>query len=292
MRSVEIDVEERHIEQTKQDLITEFKNVFDGKGPLPDMKGQPPMVIELNSDPVPYAVNGARPIPFAQRETVKQMLDDMVQQEIITPVTEPTDWAHPLVIVAKPNGKLRQCVDLTKLNKHVKRPFYPLVTPKDVVSNIGGRIKYISTLDATHGYWQTPLEEKSRILTTFITPWGRFKFMRGTMGLISTGDEYCRRMDAALGHLPNIVKVDDLLCYGDQFDKHVKDMRTLLETCRENKITLNKAKFQFARKKAKFAGYIVSRDGVEADPDKVDTIAKFSRPENVTQMRSFMGLVQ
>ena len=99
-------------------------------------------------------------------------------------------------------------------------------------------------------------------------------------------------MDAALGHLPNIVKVDDLLCYGDQFDKHVKDMRTLLETCRENKITLNKAKFQFARYKAKFAGYIVSRDGVEADPDKVDAIAKFPRPENVTQMRSFMGLVQ
>ena len=145
------------------------------------------------------------------------MLDDMVQQEIITPVTESTDWTHPLVIVVQPNGKLRLCVDLTKLNKHVKLPFYPLVTPKDAVSNIGGRIKYISTLDATHGYWQTPLEEKSQILTTFITPWGRFKFMRGTMGLISTGDEYCRRMDAAFGHLPNLVKVvDDLLCYGDQ----------------------------------------------------------------------------
>ena len=89
------------------------------------------------------------------------MLDEMETQGIITQVTEPTDWTHPLVVVIKPNGKLRICVDLTKLNKWVKRPFHPLVTPRHAVANISPSARYFSTYDAKHGYWQIPLDEMS-----------------------------------------------------------------------------------------------------------------------------------
>ena len=119
----------------KEQLLNEFADVFDGAGPLKTMSG-PPMIIELLPDAVPYAVPGARPIPFAQREQVKNMLDDMMAQGIIAPISTPTDWIHPLVVVGKPNGKIRICVDLTKLNQFVKRPLHPLVSPKDAVSRI------------------------------------------------------------------------------------------------------------------------------------------------------------
>ena len=111
---------------------------------------------------------------------------------IITPVMEPTDWTHPLVVVAKKDGTPRICADLTKLNRHVDRPIHPLTTPKQAVSSISSKAKYFTTYDATHGYWQIPIAEESRALTTFVTPWGRFKFLRGPMGLVSTGDEYCQ----------------------------------------------------------------------------------------------------
>jgi hypothetical protein len=78
------------------------------------------MSIELLPDTVPFAVNGARPIPYAQRDEVKSLLDEMLTNNIIAPVTQPTSWTHPLVVVGKPNGKLRICVDLTKLNRYVK----------------------------------------------------------------------------------------------------------------------------------------------------------------------------
>ena len=104
-------------------------------------------------------------------------------------MTGPTDWVHPLVVVGKPDGKVRICVDLTKLNKYVRRPFHPIVTPKDVVLSISPKAAYFSKYDAAHGYRQIPLDEESQILMTFIIQWGRFKFLRGTMGVVSSGYE-------------------------------------------------------------------------------------------------------
>ncbi len=190
------------ITKIRADLLMEYADVFDSGGPLKEMSG-PPMRIELQAESIPFCVNGARPIPFAQRDTVKGMLDDMEKQGIILPVIEPTDWTHPLVVVTKPNGKLRLCVDLTKLNKFVKRPIHPLVSPKDAISNIACGSQFFTTFDAVNGYWQIPLEKESQLLTTFITSWGRYKFLRGPMGLISTGDEFCRRTDAAIGNRQN-----------------------------------------------------------------------------------------
>ena len=112
------------------------------------------------------------------------------------------------------------------------------------------------------------------------------------MGLLFTGNKYCRRTDAALGHLPRLHRVmDDMLCEADDLDTCYNDARVLLQTCRENGITLGKKKFAFAATEVKFAGYIVSEAGVKSDPAKIDAIAQFPKPTNITEMRSFFGLV-
>ena len=108
----------------KQQLIQEFADVFKSHGQLKPMAG-PAMKIELLPNTVPFTVNGVRPIPSAFRTEVT-MLDNMERQGIIRTVTEPTDWTHPLVVVPKHNGKLRICVDLTNLNRFVRRPLHPL----------------------------------------------------------------------------------------------------------------------------------------------------------------------
>ena len=152
--------------------------------------------------------------------------------------------------------------------------------------------KYFSSYDAKHGYWQIPLATNSQKLTTFTTPWGRFKFLRGPMGLLFTGDEYCRRTDAALCHLPRLHRViDDMLCEADDLDTCYNDARVLLQTCRENHMTLGKKKLTFAATEVKFDGYIVSGAGVKSDPAKIDAIAKFPKPTDITEMHSFLGLV-
>lgn len=121
------------------------------------------MMIELQPDAIPFALRNARSIPFNWREAVKAMLDDMATQGIIAPVTVPTEWTHPLVVVAKSDMASRLCVDLTNLNKFVKRPLHPLTTPKQAVSDISEKSKLFCTYDATHGYWQIPLAEESTV---------------------------------------------------------------------------------------------------------------------------------
>ena len=279
-------------DQIRLDLIREFHDVFDENGPLRTMAG-PPMKILLKEDAIPYAVNGERHIPFAQRAYVRRMLDDLVAQSIIAPVAEPTEWAHPLVVVGKPNGKLRLCVDLTKLNQHVKRPTHPLRSTKDLVAGIPPTSQIFSTFDAIHSYWQIPLEEECQLYTTFMTPWGRFKLLRATMGLVSAGDEYNRRGDDAFREIPNLTKfVDNFCVWNDNFAQHLASVRAFLECCRQNCVTLSESKFEFAKTRVAYGGFIIQPGGVGADPSKVAAIANFPRPNNITQLRSILVLVE
>ena len=279
------------LEMLKEKLIREYVDVFDTK-PLKPMKGQKVHIV-LKDNAVPFAVTCPRKVPFAWRSQVKQELDDMVAKNIIIPSPEEaTDYVSPLVVVPKPNGKIRLCVDFTNLNKHVKRPVHPFKAPWEAVSDIGNGNNYFSSLDAASGYFQLQLDDQSQKLTTFLTPWGRYQFLRAPMGLVSSGDEFCRRGDEALSGIGNIQKVvDDILAYDKDFKTHYIRIKQILDRCRAASITLNKDKFVFAKPELPFVGYIVGQSGIKVDPKKLEAISKFPEPRNLTELRSFLGMV-
>ena len=291
--TTDVKTDTNHIINIKEQFLKEYADVFATHEELKPMDG-PPVHIHLQKDAKAHSVGAARDIPIAWRDTVKTEIDDMVRRGIIEPVGDvPSNWCSPLVIVPKHDGKPRVCVDYTMLNKQVQRPLHPLRTPKDAVSSLPPGAKFFSTLDAANGYWQLPLDEDSQSLTTFITPWGRFKFLRTPMGLNSTGDSYCRRGDVALDGIGNVSKVvDDIIIADTGLDEHIERVRAVLERCRQHGITLRPEKFQFAQPKVKYCGYVISSDGKEVDPDKLAAIANFPTPSNITDLRSFMGLVQ
>ena len=125
--------------------------------------------------------------------------------------------------VPKPNGKVRSVVDLVQLNKFVERPTHPFPAPKDIVARVPKGAKCFAVFNAANGYWQIPLEEESRKYTTFMTEWGRFRYKRAPMGLVSSGDEFCARTDRALADIPGVYKlVDDILVHAsDQAELHL-----------------------------------------------------------------------
>ena len=124
------------------------------------------MDIVLEPDAKPHRVYTARPIPYAYRDQVKEQLDTMVADGIIEPVSEPSDWCHPIVIVnRKGSTEKRLTVDLQTLNRQVKRPTHPMSTARSALSGIGSA-KWFTKLDARHGYWQIHLSDASRPLTT------------------------------------------------------------------------------------------------------------------------------
>lgn len=137
-----------------ENVLEEFADVFTGIGLFP---GECTIHLDPDATPVVYP---PRKIPLALRARLKKELESMEQSDIVTKVTEPTDWVNALVVVEKPRtGKLRVCLDPRDLNKAIKRPHYPLPTLDGITHKLAGA-HYFSVMDARSGYWAIKLTEK------------------------------------------------------------------------------------------------------------------------------------
>ena len=144
----------------------------------------------------------------------------MAEPGVLELVKDVSDWCSPMSFVPKPNGDVRPVVDLVHLSKFVERPVHPFPSPKDIIAQIPRTSKYFAVFDATNGYWQIPLEEESKPLTTFLTECWCYRYLRAPMGLTSSGDKFCARTDKALAGIPGVFKlVDDILMFGDSVEQ-------------------------------------------------------------------------
>ena len=181
-------------------------------------------------------------------------------------------------------------MDFKKLNDQVRRPAHPVKAAKDVVSGIGSA-KFFTTLDARYGYWQIPLAEEASSLTTFIVPYGRYRYLRNPQGLISAGDEFNRRLDIAFEKMSNFGKVlDDCLVYDESLQSHYDHVREVLLCGRANSINISEKKFRFCQQEVDFCGYVVNEIGWRIDEAKAAAISDFPIPANRTDLRSFVEL--
>ena len=126
---------------------------------------------QLKRETEPLRLYAPRSIAAGLREKAKTELERMLTMGVIEPVEEPTQWRSGLTIAPKPNGGIRMCVDLTALNRGVKREVYPFPIVSEMLSNLAEG-KVFSKLDANSGFWQVRLDPECKLLTTFITPWG------------------------------------------------------------------------------------------------------------------------
>ena len=115
-----------------------------------------------------------------------------------------------MVVVPKSSGDLRICVDLTPLNKAALREVHPMASVDENLAKIKGS-QFFTKLDANSGFWQIPLHSESRLLTTFITPFGRFCFNRLPFGISSAPEIFQRQMSRILEDLDGVVcHMDDI----------------------------------------------------------------------------------
>ena len=271
--------------------MKEFPTVFDGQVRV--MEGEQ-FHIKLQDNAVPFCVKTPRAVPFAYREKLKEELDLLQQQGIIAPVTDATQWCAPIVVTPKKGTeRVRMCVDLSKLNQFVMRERYISPTPAEAVADIAAQeAKYFTVIDAMKGYHQCPLASDSQDLTTFITPYGRFKYLRAPYGLSSIAEHYNRRMAEALEGLSGYRRiVDDIVIYDKDPQQHVIHVKQFLQRCRERQISINKEKWKFCCTEVTFAGFRLSSEGYQLDPSITAAISQFPTPTTRSELRAFMGLV-
>ena len=264
----------------------QFPQLFTGLGKLNDE-----YTIRLKEGAHPFALNTPRRVPVPLMESVKSELERMEKLGVISPVETLTDWYAGMVVVPKSGGRVRICVDLTKLNESVYRERHPLPAVEQTLAQIAGA-RVFSKLDANSGFWQIPLSKESALLTTFITPYGRYCFNHLPFGIISAPEHFQRRMSVVLRNLEGVVcLIDDILVHGKTQQEHDERLYAVLERLAEVGLTLNKEKCAFSQKQVKFLGQILTAEGVQSDPDKVAAIVGMREPTSVKELRRFLGMV-
>lgn len=225
---------------TKEDLCKEFPTVFSENCGLLDE----PYHIKLDSSVQPIQ-HCPRKVPIAIREQLKSELTEMTEKGIICPVTEPTQWISSLVCVPKKNGKLRICLDPKDLNSAICRENYPLPTIEDISTRLYNA-KVFTKLDVRNGFWHVPLDEESSFLTTFNTPFGRYRWLRMPFGISSAPEVFQRRMHQLIEGLQGVeVIADDFVIIGfgtlheDAIKDHDKNLIKFLQRCQEYNVVLN-----------------------------------------------------
>ncbi len=145
--------------------------------------------IQLKDTAQPFALSTPRRVALPLQPKVKSELQRMEELGVISKVDEPTDWCAGMVVVPKQDGKVCICVDLTKLNESVRRERHILPSVDHTLAQLRGA-KVFTKLDANSGFWQIELSKESTLLTTFITPFGRFCFNRLPFGITSVPEYF------------------------------------------------------------------------------------------------------
>ncbi len=267
-------------------IAKQFPKLFQGLGKLEDN-----YTIKLCDDSQPFALTTPRRVAIPLLPKVKAELQRMEDLGVISKVQEATDWCAGMVVVPKPNGKVRICVDLTKLNESVCRERHILPSVEQTLAQIGGS-KIFSKLDANSGFWQVVLSPQSAALTTFITPLGRYQFNRMPFGITSAPEHFQKRMCDILAGLGGVVGlVDDVLVHGKTQAEHDERLMAVLERISKSGLTLNREKCEFSKTSIKFLGQVIDATGVRPDPEKVRAIQGMEPPSNITELRRFLGMI-
>ena len=273
------------------DILQRFPDRFplDSIGKLP---GECHLTIdpEYKEGPVSF---GSRPLPAAMRELTKKQLDYLLVNDIIAkvPTNVPTPWCSQMHVVHKKDGKsVRVCIDPKFLNKALLRETHPIKTIEDVVTRVEGS-NYFTKLDANMGFFQIQLDYESQLLTTFGTPWGRYRYKRLPMGITSAPEIYQRKIEEVFENIENLANIyDDVLLYTNDLEKQCNVLQQTLEVARENNLTFRLSKCRFAQPEVDYTGFILTNKGIKIQPEKIKAIVDMPQPENIEELRCFLGM--
>lgn len=138
-------------------------------------------------------------------------------------------WRSPLVLVPKPDGSIRFCIDYREVNQIAQFDAYPMPRADLLIDQLG-KAQYLSALDLTKGYWQIPVAEADREKTAFATPRGLFQFKRMPFGLHGAAATFQRLVDRALAQCGSFAwaYIDDIVICSPDWPTHLDHLRQVL----------------------------------------------------------------
>ncbi|XP_039309912.1 uncharacterized protein K02A2.6-like [Solenopsis invicta] len=225
------------------------------------------------------------------QDAIREEVNKMLEAGIIEPSF--SEWSNPIVMVKKAMGKYRFCLDFQKINSISKKDAYPLPNMNGILDKLRPA-QYISTIDLSQAYFQIPLAKESREITAFSVPGkGLYHFTRMPYGLTGASATFQRLLDKLIG--PEMephafAYLDDIVVVTSTFEERLEWLRRVLDKIAAAGLTINPGKCEFCRSHVRYLGFVVQREGLTIDPDKVQPILEYPAPRNLKQLRRFLGM--
>ena len=188
--------------------------------------------------------------------------------------------------------KLRIWLDPSYLNQAIVIPKYHIPRTEDLIAQLAGKSKF-SVFDMTKGFWQMELDPESSLLTTFQTPFGRYRFLRMCFGICSAPEIFMRKIVELFGDIKGVFPYfDDLIIAGVDDHDHDRIFNEVLARADEHNIRFNRDKMQYKQNTVKFLGLLISSDSVQIDEERCAAIRGMPTPQNRKELLRFLGMIK
>lgn len=234
-------------------------------------------------------VQRLRRLGVVQAEVLQKEVTNLLEAGFIF-LVEDSEWISPVMVTPKKGKKWRVCVDFRPLNACTKRDHYPLPFQDEILDQVAGHEMY-SVCDGYSGYFQIRIREEDQKKTSFVTPWGVYAYRVMLFGLTNAPATFQRFMSQVFApYLGKFIRVflDDFCIYSRSIE-HIEKLRVALQSIDDARGCLNPGKCRLARKKVVLLGHVISKEGIEMDPEKVQAIVTLPPPTNVRGVRRILG---
>ncbi|GKV11062.1 hypothetical protein SLEP1_g22348 [Rubroshorea leprosula] len=254
-----------------------------------DMMGIPTSVSQhkLSTNPLKKPVAQKRRLFRGERLTIiKEEVEKFLQAGFIRQV-DYCEWVANPVLVKKANGKWRMCIDYTNLNQACPKDYYPMPNIDELVEAASGNER-LSLLDAYSSYHQVPMAPEDEEKTSFYAGDEIYCYVMMPFGLKNAGAIYQKMVTivfrAQIGR--NLeVYVDDIVVKSLKAGDHLTDLEETFNNLRKNKMRLNPAKCIFGVESGKFLSFMVSKRGIEVNPEKIKAVAEMEPPKSMKDIQ-------
>jgi transposase InsO family protein len=276
--------------QRLEEVLRKHERLFDGTlGKWNGVK----VDIELKPDAVPFHCKRPMRIPHIHLETLKNETDRLCAIGVLEKTDGYSEWCSPSWCIPKKDGRIRYITDYRMLNKVVIRHPWPMPHISDMTENIG-RYTYATCLDLSMGYYHLELSESASNLTTFMLPFGCFKYLRLPMGLNISPDVFQRLMMRLISDLPFVnAYLDDIaiISRGD-YEDHLEKVSIVLKRLEKTGLAVNALKSHWATNgPVEYLGFILTPEGIRPQPKKIAAIKSLKAPTNRKQLRRIVGMI-
>ena len=183
------------------------------------------------------------------------------------------------MVAVKKSGELRICIDPKPLNSASKREHYQIPVVNDLFPDLTDA-RVFTKVDLASAFWHLELDEESSMLTTFATPYGRYRWLQLPFGLSVSSEIFQRHLHQELQGLPGVKCIaDDVLIHDTNKADHGSNLERFMDRCQQKGIKLNSQKLELKAKEVPFHGHLLTIEGLKPYPEKVRAIVKMLRPE-------------